>query len=266
MASDQDAGSGIKAQVYRDERPAEFFDEYHERARSKKPDLVYEVVRTLTSLLGWCVYRVHSISPEKVPDGPVILAPNHFSNLDHFFAGMALRRHIRFMAKSQLFKPPMSWIYKHGGVFPVRRGHRDEEVFITAKQILSDGGCVLMYCEGGRSRTGGIADSAKHGIGRLALETGVPIVPLAIHGSSRVRNWRKLEMPKVTIRYGDPVVWPVAASSSKDEQQEVADTVLTRIKGLYAGLDAHGRREVARVEREERRRRRAAAGGQPAAG
>ena len=72
----------------------------------------------------------------------MILAPNHFSNMDHFFAGLYLRRKIRFMAKSQLFGPPvLNYIYKHGGVFPVRRGHHDEEAFITAYTILERGGC-----------------------------------------------------------------------------------------------------------------------------
>ena len=66
-------------------------------------------------------------------DGPLLLAPNHFSQMDHFFVGLYLRRKIRFMAKSQMFGPPvLTYIYKHGGVFPVRRGHHDEEAFKTA--------------------------------------------------------------------------------------------------------------------------------------
>ena len=76
------------------------------------------------------------------------------------------------MAKSQLFKPPMQFIYTHGGVFPVRRGARDEETFITAETILAQGGAITMYCEGGRSRTGKVAEQAKRGIGRLALRDG----------------------------------------------------------------------------------------------
>ena len=121
-------------------------------------------------------------------DGPVILAPNHFSNMDHFFAGVYIRRKIRFMAKSQLFfrNPILDYIYRVGGVFPVRRGHHDEEAFITAHSILDRGGCVLMYAEGGRSRTGRLGE-AKPGVGRLALESGVPVVPVAIHGSQGVR-------------------------------------------------------------------------------
>src|SRR3712207_1946765 len=98
---------------------------------------------------------------------------NHFSFMDHFFLGAFTRRKVRFMAKSQLFGGGiLQFIYTHGGVFPVRRGARDEEAFITANTILGNGGCVAMYCEGGRSRTGKLADKAKPGIGRLALQSG----------------------------------------------------------------------------------------------
>ena len=68
--------------------------------------------------------------------------------------GCYIRRKVRFMAKSQLFKRPMQFVFTHGGVFPVRRGHRDDEAFVTAHAILDRGGCVGVYAEGGRSRTG----------------------------------------------------------------------------------------------------------------
>src|SRR5688572_14034639 len=116
----------IREQVYRDPRPLEYFERFHRRGRTRQPDWVYEVVRVVTSLYAWTFFRARGISAEKVPaSGPVIVAPNHFSFMDHFFAGAFIRRRVRFMAKSQLFKPPMQWIYTHGGVFPVRRGHKD---------------------------------------------------------------------------------------------------------------------------------------------
>jgi len=254
MASGNGGDAAIKEQVYRDERPPEHFTKFHHRARTRKPNLMYELVRVITSCIAWGLYRARSLSPEKVPDGPVILAPNHFSNLDHFFSGLGLRRHVRFMAKSQIFKPPMSIVFSHGGVFPVMRGNRDEEVFITAKQILADGGCVLMYCEGGRSRSGAVGTEAKRGIGRLALETGAPVVPVAIHGSSKVRNWKRLQLPKVTIQYGDAVRWETVDDPDRWQQQEVADQVLTRITSLYDGLDALGRKGATKAARAERRK------------
>jgi 1-acyl-sn-glycerol-3-phosphate acyltransferase len=244
----------MREQVYTDPRPKEYFDRFHERARTREPDSVYEAVRVATSLYAYTLLRARAISTEKVPGrGAVILAPNHFSFMDHFLMGCYIRRKVRFMAKSQLFKPPMQTIFSHGGVFPVRRGARDDETFITAESILARGGAITMYCEGGRSRTGKLAERARPGIGRLALETGAPIVPIAIHGSSRVRNWKRLQFPKVTVQYGEPMRWERVQSPTREQQQAVADQVLTEIRALYAGLEQHGRRGVLRRVREQRR-------------
>lgn len=244
----------MREQVYSDPRPKEYFDRFHLRARTREPDWTYEATRLVTSLYAYSLLRTRAISTDKVPGrGAVILAPNHFSFMDHFLMGCYLRRKVRFMAKSQLFKAPMQFVYTHGGVFPVRRGARDEEVFTTAKAILARGGAITMYCEGGRSRTGKMATEAKRGIGRLALESGAPIVPIAIHGSSRVRNWKRLRFPQVTVQYGDPIRWQAVADPSREQQQAVADRVLAEIRRLYAGLDEHGRKGVLERLRAERR-------------
>jgi 1-acyl-sn-glycerol-3-phosphate acyltransferase len=137
-------------------------------------------------------------------------------------------------------------------VFPVRRGHHDEDAFQTAYKVLDDGDAIVMYCEGGRSRTGKIADEAKPGIGRLALESGVPVVPLAILGSHRVRNWKRLEFPKVIIQYGEPFKFPRIADPTREQQQVVADYILERIRELYAALAELGYRGTARKLKRER--------------
>src|SRR5271163_1457110 len=244
----------MREQVYTDPRPKEHFDRFHARSRTRDPDWAYEFTRMLTSLYAYTFLRARAISVEKVPGrGAVILAPNHFSFMDHFLMGCYIRRKVRFMAKSQLFKPPMQFIYSHGGVFPVRRGVRDEETFITARAILDRGGAITMYCEGGRSRTGKVSEQAKRGIGRLALETGAPVVPIAIYGSSRIRNWKRLQFPKTTVQYGDPIRWERIPNPTREQQQAVADEVLLRIRAMYAGLDEHGRKGVMKREREQRR-------------
>ena len=243
----------MREQVYADPRPKEHFDRFHERSRTRDPDWCYEATRFVTSLYAYTLLRARQIGTDNVPgSGPVILAPNHFSFMDHFLMGCYIRRKVRFMAKSQLFKPPMQFVYSHGGVFPVRRGARDEETFITAETILGNGGAITMYCEGGRSRTGKVAEEAKRGIGRLALETGVPVVPIAIYGSSRVRNWKRLQFPKVTVQYGDPLRWEPIENPTREQQQAVADKVLVEIRRLYAGLQEHGRKGVLRRVREQR--------------
>jgi 1-acyl-sn-glycerol-3-phosphate acyltransferase len=252
----------MREQVYADPRPKEHFDRFHERARTREPDWAYELTRLLTSLYAYTLLRVRSISSERVPgSGAVILAPNHFSFMDHFLMGCYIRRKVRFMAKSQLFKPPMQFIYTHGGVFPVRRGARDEETFITAETILGKGGAITMYCEGGRSRTGTLGEQAKRGIGRLALETGAPVVPIAIHGSSRIRNWKRLRFPKITVQYGEPLRWERVAEPTRSQQQAVADEILGEIRRLYAGLEEHGRKGVLRRLRAQRRAERSATKG-----
>jgi 1-acyl-sn-glycerol-3-phosphate acyltransferase len=249
----------MREQVYGDPRPKEHFDRFHERARTREPDWAYELTRIVTSLYAYTLLRARAISVENVPGrGPVILAPNHFSFMDHFLMGCYIRRKVRFMAKSQLFKGPMQFIYTHGGVFPVRRGARDEETFITAETILARGGAITMYCEGGRSRTGKVAEQAKPGIGRLALETGAPVVPIAIHGSSRIRNWKRLQFPKTTIQYGEPIRWPAIENPTREQQQAVADQILVEIRRLYTGLEEHGRRGILRRLREQRRAQRRA--------
>jgi len=249
----------MREQVYTDPRPKEYFDRFHERARTREPDWAYELVRILTSLYSYSFLRARAITVENVPGrGAVILAPNHFSFMDHFLMGCYIRRKVRFMAKSQLFKGPMQFIYTHGGVFPVRRGARDDETFITARAILAREGAITMYCEGGRSRTGKVAEQAKRGIGRLALETGAPVVPIAIYGSSRVRNWKRLQFPKVTIQYGEPIRWEQVENPTREQQQAVADQILIEIRSLYAGLEEHGRKGVLRRLREQRRAERGA--------
>src|SRR5215213_4362745 len=181
---------GLKPQVYKDDRPAEYFTRFHERTRRRRPDWVYKLVRTVTSPYLLVVHRARCIDSDKIPaEGPVIVAPNHFSFLDHFFVAAFMRREVHFMAKSQLFKRPMQFIYDHGGVFPILRGRRDEEAFKTA---------------------------------HAALATGAVVVPTAISGSQHTRHWTRLKFPKVTVQYGDPIRFDEVVAEPTREQAQAA--------------------------------------------
>jgi 1-acyl-sn-glycerol-3-phosphate acyltransferase len=240
----------LKPQVYKDPRPKEYFDQFHQRVRSGEPEAkVYETTRVLTVLWALIAFRARGLYSERVPNGPVILAPNHASFMDHFFTGAFIRRRVQFMGKSQLFKGVGAWIFSHGGVFPVRRGQSDEEAFISAFKILQRGGAVVMYCEGGRSRTGKLADTARPGIGRLAMESGVPIVPVGILGSYQVRNWKRLQFPKVTISYGRPFRFERIAETSKEQQQQAADYIFARIREIHDELGRLGHSGALRAAR-----------------
>jgi 1-acyl-sn-glycerol-3-phosphate acyltransferase len=243
----------VKAQVYKDPRPAEHFDRFHARVRNGRPDWVYELVRLVLTPYVLGFYRTRCIDSFNVPaDGPAIITPNHFSFLDHFFVAVYLRRKVHFMAKSQLFQRPLQFIYTHGGVFPVRRGHKDEEAFKTARTVLGRGGLVVMYAEGGRSRTGELG-KPRHGLGRLALETGAPVVPTALVGSEGVRNWKKLQFPKVTVQYGKPIRFERVEDPTKEQGQEASEIVFEDVRRMHGELSKNGRRGVIRSARAARR-------------
>jgi 1-acyl-sn-glycerol-3-phosphate acyltransferase len=243
----------LKPQVYKDPRPKEYFDHFHELVRSEEPEAkVYETTRVLTVLHALLTFRARGLGSENVPSGPVILAPTHASFMDHFFTGAFIRRRVQFMGKSQLFKGFMGWWYSHGGVFPVRRGHQDEEAFITSFRVLQRGGAVVMYCEGGRSRTGAMAEEARPGIGRLALESGVPVVPVAILGSHQVRNWKRLQFPRVTVSYGKPFRFERIEHPTRDQQQHAAELILERIRAMHLELQRLGHRGALRAARHGR--------------
>ena len=170
--------------------------------------------------------------------------------MDHFLAGVYIRRKVQFMAKSQLFgNPILNWIFRNGGVFPVRRGYDDTEAFKTAETVLANDRALLMYAEGGRSRSGDLG-KPKRGVGKIALETGAPVVPVAIHGSLGVRGWKRLHFPKVTVQYGEPcrsrsrrtrAARPSSRSPTRSSTTSVRCTWTSRRTGVKASFAASGR-------------------------
>lgn len=243
----------IKPQRYKDPRPAEIFQPFHEHARTHDAGWIYSLVRLVTTPISLILYRTRQIEVDNVPaSGPVILAANHFSNYDHFLAGVWLRRKIRFLAKSQMFcrNGFLDYVYRVGGVIPIRRGHADEEAFETIFSVLRRGNCLMIYCEGGRSRSGELGEP-RPGVGRAALETGVPVVPVALIGSQGIRGWKKLIFPQVTIHYGEPVSFPVVQSPDRDRQLACAEEIFGHVRELYEELARDGGRAVAKRCREQ---------------
>jgi 1-acyl-sn-glycerol-3-phosphate acyltransferase len=240
----------LKPQVYADPRPQEYFGPYYASARERGPDGIYDLVRLV--LMPYCMvaFRTRCIdAPHVRGSGGAILAPSHFSAMGHFFCALYLRSRLQFMTRSHLFRPPLQWILRHGGAFPVRRGRHDEEAVSTARAILWRGGVIVIYPEGGRPRSGRMGEHARPGVGRLALGTGAPVVPVAIHGSPRARNWKRLDFPEVTMQHGAPLCCARIPRSTREAQLRVADEVLGAVRGLYAGLECDERRSAVRRAR-----------------
>ncbi len=159
--------------------------------------------------------------------GGLIVAANHRSFLDPFAIGGILPWHrpLNYVAKVELFRNPVQgWLLSRLGGFPIRRGESDEESVETARQIVERGGTVCIFPEGTRIRSGTLAPP-KRGVGRLALETGAPVLPTAVFGTEHVRRGWKIRPRQVKVRLGRAIRFPRAVEPS----QTLAETVTGRI-------------------------------------
>jgi 1-acyl-sn-glycerol-3-phosphate acyltransferase len=239
----------IRPQNYVDPRPAGYFHRFHVRARNINPRAMFELVRLFFCLI-LPFYRPRYKGLGNVPrSGPTILAPNHSSNLDHFYlAWKMFRRCVRFMAKSQMFKWPAWIVFSFGGVYPVRRGKQDQECFDTTDLLLSKGELVAMYPNAGRIREGSLDEQeVLPGVGYAALRSGAKVVPVAIIGSEKARN-RTWRIPAVTVVCGEAKYYGKIDDPTHDEAMAVALDVFSRILALYKKHEPwHNRRLTVRL-------------------
>lgn len=152
---------------------------------------------------------------ENIPtEGPAILASNHLSIMDWLFLPLMSPRRITFLAKSEYFTTPgfkgalQRWFFTATGQVPIDRSGADaaEAALITAKRYLDKEKLVGLYPEGTRSPDGRLY-KGKTGLARLALETGVPVIPVAMIGTDKVTppGTTKFRSAKVTVKIGKPM-------------------------------------------------------------
>jgi glycerol-3-phosphate dehydrogenase (NAD(P)+) len=188
----------------------------HRRARERGVNpVVYWVVRAILQPFFHIYFRMGRIGREHIPrEGPVIIAANHRSFLDPFVIGTMARRPMYYVAKEDLFVNRFTaWLLNALGAFPVRRGASDADSIATAEAILARGGIVLIFPEGTRIRPGSLG-KPKRGVGRLALETGAPVVPVAVIGTEDVRRGWRIRPRKVRIRAGRALRFPTVQNAS----------------------------------------------------
>jgi 1-acyl-sn-glycerol-3-phosphate acyltransferase len=202
-----------------------------------RPAPLYNLIGILSAPVLYGLYRLRARGKENLPAGGFVLACNHVSSFDPWVVGMPLwpKRFLRFMAKSELYWPPLKYVLNGAGAFPVRRGQRDVQAIETAVQLARNGHVVAMFPEGTR-RTKGLVKRfearPRSGAARIALEAGVPLVPAAVKGTDRL-----LRLGKLTVAYGKPVeIDDLRGGDVAETAHEATERLMERIAEIEASL------------------------------
>jgi 1-acyl-sn-glycerol-3-phosphate acyltransferase len=158
--------------------------------------------------------------------------------LDSFFIAVCTPRRLRFMAKTELIEPRYGRLLVRLGAFPVRRGQSDAEALETARTILSQGGLLALFPEGTRIRDPDGLGHPRRGAGRLALETGSPLVPAAITGTDNLFLGPVPKPRRVQVAFSQPIHVSEIAATAEGASELVDEMLWPEVEGEYRRLRA----------------------------
>ena len=195
--------------------------------------------------------------------GPLIIASNHLSFSDSIFMPMVVPRKVTFLAKSEYFTAPgpkgllKKLTFIALGQVPVDRsgGRRSEAALITGLKVLSDGACLGIYPEGTRSPDGRLY-KARTGIARLAIESGAPVVPVAMFDTDKIQPTGQVvpNVKRVGMSFGEPMYFE-GDPTDLEHLRDVADTIMKSIGQLsgqeYVDSYAPKKIRLGKVEDED---------------
>ncbi len=199
----------------------------------------------LRAATGWEV-----TGRDQVPrSGGLIVASNHASFWDPPLIGAVLPREVHFLAKEELFSNPVfGALIRSYNAIPIRRGMVDLSGMARAVETLRRGEAMMMFPEGTRMRDGRL-HPARPGVGMMAVNADVPIVPCYISGSGRPGSWL-LRKVRVRISFGPARKWQdlvgpgAELTPGRALYQQLGDAVMREIAGLKAGQEATASRGV----------------------
>jgi len=248
--------------------------------------VLYPVLKAILKPTVLPLYRCKATGIENIPaEGGVIIASNHLSWTDWIFMPLTLRRRVSFLAKSDYFTEPgvkgrlKRFFFEGTGQVPVDRsgGEASEAALRTGLRILRDGGVLGIYPEGTRSHDGRLY-RGKTGPARMALEAGVPVVPVAMVGVFEIAppGTKVPRLSKVEVRFGKPLDFSRYAGMQDDRfvlrsmtdeimyeimqlsGQEYVDVYATKAKADASAARKAARDAAATVELDRERERAAA--------
>src|SRR5688572_15195859 len=195
--------------------------------------MAYWVVKLLLTPILRFFYRIRVEGLEHVPErGPAILASNHVSFCDSIFLPLVLRRRITFVAKAEYFEDPKTaWFFRAVGQIPVKRGggSASTRALEAAREVLERGRVFGIYPEGTRSPDGRLY-KGHTGVARLALQTGAPVLAVAMIGTPEAQPighaMPRVFMP-VTIRFSRPLTFARLAGRAAEPRalRQITDEI-----------------------------------------
>jgi 1-acyl-sn-glycerol-3-phosphate acyltransferase len=192
------------------------------------PQWAFEAMRPVVRVLSGILWRIRFHGVENIPEreGGLIIVANHQTYIDPFWISIPVKRPIRYLAWDEAFSWPFAGkCMRLLGAWPLQIEGRDPRSIRRSIQWLRSGGTVVIFPEGSRGLPDGSMTRFKPGALRMALESGVPILPVTIRGANRV--WpvgRKLPgFAKVDITY-HPLYWPSIQSGEETRQCATRET------------------------------------------
>jgi 1-acyl-sn-glycerol-3-phosphate acyltransferase len=194
--------------------------------------------------MGWptlLVTRARAYGRDRVPahDG-LVYAINHLNWIDVPIVGVLSPRNIDFVAKAEVLNfPGLGAFVGWHGTIAVRRGESDREAVRTMRRIVAEGKALGLFVEGTRQRSG-VPGDVQAGAGMVAVQEGVPVVPVAIHGT---QTWTLRRPTVVSIAWGEPLVFDGLPKGGKG-YKEASAQIQIEIRRLWEWLvdhHAHGR-------------------------
>ena len=195
--------------------------------------------RLLTPILRY-FYAIRTEGLENVPaSGACILASNHISFSDSVFLPLVLRRRVTFVAKAEYFEDPKTaWFFSAMGQIPIKRegGSASQRALDSAREVLQDGGLFGIYPEGTRSPDGRLY-KGHTGIARLALQTSVPVIAVAMIGTREAQpigQVRPNVFRPITVRFSRPMRFDHLAERHDDPLvlRQITDEIMWKLREL----------------------------------
>jgi 1-acyl-sn-glycerol-3-phosphate acyltransferase len=225
-------------------------------------NLPYGILRAFLTPFLMILFRPKVKGLRHVPaSGPLIIASNHLSFSDSIFMPLVVPRKVTFLAKSEYFTSPgpkgllKKLTFIALGQVPVDRsgGRRSEAALITGLKVLAEGKCLGIYPEGTRSPDGRLY-KGRTGIARLAIESGAPIIPVAMFNTEKIQPTGTVvpKVMRVKMIFGEPMYFD-GDSTDLQYLRDVTDKIMSTIQEMSGQeyVDAYATKAKKATEESE---------------